>query len=88
MTMSIPDPLSWNCPESSAEDWDNVPEMAVQIILYLEKHGKALTEYVKLTSKNESTYELRKDLEQKLKVRSPIPVHFTLGNEYQPIKLH
>jgi hypothetical protein len=68
MTMSIPDPLSWNCPVSSAEDWDNVPEMAVQIILYLEKHGRALTEYVKLTSKNESTFDLRKDLEQRLKV--------------------
>ena len=86
--MSIPDPLSWNCPESSAEDWDNVPEMAVQIILYLEKHGKALTEYVKLTSKNESTYELRKDLEHKLKVSSPILLHFTLGNEYQPTDVH
>lgn len=87
MTLSIPDPLSWNCPESSAEDWDNVPEMAVQIILYLEKHGKALTEYVKLTAKNESTFELRKDLEEKLKVSCEINPLFILGNEYKPAGL-
>lgn len=68
MNLTIPDPLSWNCPESAAEDWDNVPEMAVQIILYLEKHGKALTDFLSITSKYETTASLRKDLEQKLKV--------------------
>jgi hypothetical protein len=87
MTLSIPDPLSWNCPESSAEDWDNVPEMAVQIILYLEKHGKALTEYIKLTAKNESTFELRKDLEERLKVSYQLKPLFILGNEYEPAGL-
>jgi hypothetical protein len=87
MTLSIPDPLSWNCPESSAEDWDNVPEMAVQIILYLEKHGKALTEYVKLTAKNESTFELRKDLEERLKVSCELKLLFIPGNEYEPAGL-
>lgn len=83
MTLSIPDPLSWNCPEASAEDWDNVPEMAVRVILYLEKHGKALTEYVKLTAKNESTFELRKDLEERIKVSCESKSSFKLGNEYK-----
>jgi|LauGreDrversion4_2_1035121.scaffolds.fasta_scaffold83800_1 hypothetical protein len=50
--------------------------MAVRVILYLEKHGKALTEYVKLTSKNESTFELRKDIEGKLKVSGQIKFYF------------
>jgi len=63
MTLSIPDPLSWNCPVSSAEDWDNVPEMAVRIILYLEKHGKALTDYLSILSKTETTKNLRESLE-------------------------
>ena len=63
MTLRIPDPLSWNCPVSSAEDWDNVPEMAVRIILYLEKHGKALTDYLIVLSRNESTANLRESLE-------------------------
>jgi len=88
MTLTIPDPLSWNCPVSSAEDWDNVPEMAVQIILYLEKHGKALTDYVKLVSRNESTHELRKSLEDKLKVSLDFKVIIVKGNECQSTKLH
>jgi len=64
MTLRIPDPLSWNCPVSSAEDWDNVPEMAVRIILYLEKHGKALTDYLTALSKNETTQSLRNSMEK------------------------
>ena len=38
MDMIIEDPLVWLCPETSAEDWDYVPETSAQLILYLQKH--------------------------------------------------
>jgi hypothetical protein len=38
MDLTIENPLDWQCPETTVEDWDNVPYTSAQIILYLKKH--------------------------------------------------
>ena len=62
--------MQWKCPTSTAEDWDNVPEMAVQVIFYLEKHCKSIVELLKNWSHNESTYALRQELTSRFTVSS------------------
>jgi hypothetical protein len=42
----VRDALTWSCPEAQPGDWDNVPEIAVQIIDYLSKHGHAVSSYL------------------------------------------
>jgi hypothetical protein len=38
LELIVEDPLKWNCPATTAADWDNVPETNTQVTLYLLKH--------------------------------------------------
>ena len=60
----------WNCPEAQPEDWDNVPEITVQIIDYLAKHGKMVALHLLTLSQEETTADLRYFTEEKLNVSS------------------
>ena len=51
----VSDARSWTCPEAEPGDWDNVPEIAVQIIDYLSKHGKVVADYLSKLSQEETT---------------------------------
>jgi hypothetical protein len=44
--MTIASPLEWHCPNTQAEDWDNVPETSAIITLYLQKHQQAVVKYL------------------------------------------
>lgn len=35
LDLKIHSPLEWHCSDVQADDWDNVPETAAQIIIYL-----------------------------------------------------
>lgn len=58
----------WDCPEAQPEDWDNVPEITVQIIDYLVKHGKNVAQHFLKLSQEETTADLRSFTEEKLNV--------------------
>ena len=57
--MTIENPLEWHCPETEAEDWDNVPETSAQVILYLQKHQQSMVGYLNERLKDETTESLR-----------------------------
>ena len=76
LKINIDDVMQWKCPTSTAEDWDNVPEMAVQVIFYLEKHCKSIVELLKNMSANESTYSLRQELIQRFTVSHSVAIKF------------
>jgi hypothetical protein len=46
LDMTIASPLEWHCPNTQAEDWDNVPETSAIITLYLQKHQQAVVKYL------------------------------------------
>jgi len=62
--------LKWECRDLVAEDWDNVPVVAAQIILYLHNHLRATVSYLKDLSEEETTRELRACFERLMSVSS------------------
>ena len=68
LSMEIADVLEFNCPQTVAQDWDNVPEKSTQITLYIQKHVQAITKHLKAQLELESTLQLRQFTEDKLAV--------------------
>jgi hypothetical protein len=59
LDLTVDQPLEWKCPETQAADWDNVPVLSAQLILYLCKHGEAFTKYLYEKSLLETTASVR-----------------------------
>jgi len=66
LQMTIASPLEFYCPETEAEDWDNVPETSAKIILYLKKHQEAVVQYLNQQLKLEQTKALRAYCEDRM----------------------
>lgn len=59
LEFQVADVMEWECPQTTVQDWDNVPETSVQITLYLQKHAEAIVLYLKHLLELESTETLR-----------------------------
>jgi hypothetical protein len=60
----VQDVLKWGCRDLLAEDWDNVPVVATEVILYLHNHLRATVSHLNRLNEEESTQELRNYLER------------------------
>jgi len=72
LKLGIQDVLKWECRDLVAEDWDNVPLVAAQVILYLHNHLRATVGYLKGLSEEETTRELRTCMERLMQVSNII----------------
>lgn len=85
------DVLKWGCRDLVAEDWDNVPVVATEVILYLHNHLRATVAHLNKLSEEESTMELRNYFERVRLVSNLSfifrpPTRFFLNSRQKPRK--
>ena len=59
LRFSVDSALTYKCTETTAEDWEDMPENTAKLIIELQAHQKAVSEHLKQESEAETTKALR-----------------------------
>ena len=68
LRFSVDSALSYQCTESTADDWIDTHETTAKLIIELQRHAKAVAEHLKIVNKAELTAHLREYAEKRFDV--------------------
>ena len=55
LRFSVDSALTYKCTETTAEDWEDMPENTAKLIIELQAHQKAVADHLKTESEAETT---------------------------------